>query len=380
LNLKILISWFHIPWYVTEENIITDRVKEGLERHGQFIDEHAGIIEALMVLCFPVRDAIFQQEQRAFFSLVGIALKSDNFEKDSVFLSEAQKYLTDFGWVGTYILLPREIMELWNLIKKVKKSLSENALEDYKKEIQAKKEISELAEKLLRGLSDDEELIKFIKWARDFGWLLTFSVEQAIKSSAKFIPFYKIVSQAIGVQYEDWINLTSGEILEILEGGQAVSSKEIKNRKKGFIFMIEKGKRIKLTSGDIGQELVEWFEKEVGARNLEDIKEFKGFPANKGIVQGKVRMALTPADSARLEVGEILVCAMTSPDYLSAMKRAAAYITDEGGVLSHAAIIAREFNKPCIVGTKIATKVLKDGDLVEVDAEKGIVKIIKRAK
>jgi len=253
-------------------------------------------------------------------------------------------------------------------------------VEDYKKEIQAKKEISELAEKLLRGLSDDEELIKFIKWARDFGWLLTFSVEQAIKSSAKFIPFYKIVSQAIGVQYEDWINLTSGEILEILEGGQAVSSKEIKNRKKGFIFMIEKGKRIKLTSGDIGQELVEWFEKEVGARNLEDIKEFKGFPANKGIVQGKVRMALTPADSARLEVGEILVCAMTSPDYLSAMKRAAAYITDEGGVLSHAAIIAREFNKPCIVGTKIATKVLKDGDLVEVDAEKGIVKIIKRAK
>ncbi len=310
-------------------------------------------------------------------SLAEIASKSDNFEKDSVFLSAAQNSLSDFGWVGTYLLLPREVMGLHYLIKIIRKALSENALEYYKKEIKVKKETSELAKTLLRGLNDDEELIKFINWARDFGWLLTFSVEQAIKSSAKFIPFYKIVSRAIGVQYEDWVNLTSGEILEMLEDGKAVSPKEIKNRKKGFIFMIEKGRRIKLTSGDAGNELVEWFEKKVGAKNLEDIKEFKGFPANKGIIRGKVRLALTPADSARLKVGEILVCAMTSPDYLSAMKRAAAYVTDEGGVLSHAAIIAREFNKPCIVGTKIATKVLKDGDWVEVDANKGIIRVIK---
>jgi len=379
LNLKILIPWFHIPWYVTEENMITDKVKEGLERHRQFIDASGGITEVLTALCFSAREAIFQQEQRAFFDLVGIALKNDNFEKDPVFLSKAQKYLADFGWVGTYFLLPREVMKSEELIRKVKKALSENALEDYEKGIKARKEISELAEKLFQGLSGDEELVKFINWARDFGWLLTFSVEQAIKSSAKFISFYKIVSRTIDVQYEDWANLTSEEILKMLEGGQVVSPAEIKNRKKGFIFMIEKGNR-KLTSGDAGRELVEWFEKEVGTKDLEGVEEFKGFPANKGIVRGKVRLALTPADSAMLKIGEILVCAMTSPDYLSAMKRAAAYITDEGGVLSHAAIIAREFNKPCLVGTKIATKVLKDGDLVEVDANRGVVKILKRAE
>ena len=71
---------------------------------------------------------------------------------------------------------------------------------------------------------------------------------------------------------------------------------------------------------------------------------------------------------------------MIKPDYLSAMKKAVAFVTDEGGITCHAAIVARELNRPCIIGTKIATKVLKDGDEVEVDADKGVVKILKRVK
>ena len=61
------------------------------------------------------------------------------------------------------------------------------------------------------------------------------------------------------------------------------------------------------------------------------------------------------------------------------MKKASAFITDEGGITCHASIMAREMKKPCIIGTKIATQVLKDGDLVEVDAQRGIVRILKKA-
>lgn len=71
--------------------------------------------------------------------------------------------------------------------------------------------------------------------------------------------------------------------------------------------------------------------------------------------------------------GDILICKMTSPDYVPLMKKASAIITDEGGILSHAAIICRELNIPCIVGTGNATQELKDGDNIGVDAEKGIV-------
>ena len=79
----------------------------------------------------------------------------------------------------------------------------------------------------------------------------------------------------------------------------------------------------------------------------------------------------------RVKQGDILAASMTTPDYVSAMKKAKAIITDEGGITCHAAIVSRELGIPCVIGTKIATKALKDGDVVEVDADKGVVKILK---
>jgi pyruvate,water dikinase len=69
---------------------------------------------------------------------------------------------------------------------------------------------------------------------------------------------------------------------------------------------------------------------------------------------------------------------MTTPDYVSAMEKSVGFITDSGGITCHAAIISREFGVPCIVGTKNATTMLKDGDLVEVDADNGVVRILEQ--
>ena len=80
-----------------------------------------------------------------------------------------------------------------------------------------------------------------------------------------------------------------------------------------------------------------------------------------------------------VRAGEILVTKMTSVKCASIIPKIAAIVTDDGGRLCHAAILSREFKIPCIVGTKIATKVLKDGDLVEVDAEKGVVRTLRSA-
>ena len=73
--------------------------------------------------------------------------------------------------------------------------------------------------------------------------------------------------------------------------------------------------------------------------------------------------------------GEILVANNTTPEFTPIMKKAAAIITEQGGITSHAAIVSRELGIPCVIGTRIATKVLKDGDRVEVDANCGLVKI-----
>jgi pyruvate,water dikinase len=80
----------------------------------------------------------------------------------------------------------------------------------------------------------------------------------------------------------------------------------------------------------------------------------------------------------KMNEGNVMVAHTTFPSLVPAMKKASAIITDDGGITCHAAIVARELKTPCVVGTKIATKILKDGDMVEVNADKGIVKVIKK--
>lgn len=102
----------------------------------------------------------------------------------------------------------------------------------------------------------------------------------------------------------------------------------------------------------------------------------KGQTAYSGQVKGKVRIILNPS-SSNFKKGNILITPMTRPDFVPLMKIAGAVITDGGGILSHAAIVSREFKIPCVIGTKTATKAFKDGDLVEVNANKGWIKKIK---
>ena len=103
-------------------------------------------------------------------------------------------------------------------------------------------------------------------------------------------------------------------------------------------------------------------------------ERIKGFVGCPGKVIGKVRIVKQEnITTSKLNSDEILVCDMTTPEYVQLMKQSCGIITDRGGILSHAAIVSRELQKPCIVGTNNATKILKNGDTVELDAHNGIV-------
>lgn len=106
----------------------------------------------------------------------------------------------------------------------------------------------------------------------------------------------------------------------------------------------------------------------------ETLKGSVAWPGN--VVQGRVQVLMNSDEIRRFRPGSVLVTPMTSPEYLSAMRQAAAIITDEGGVTCHAAITARELKIPCIIGTRFATKILEHGSHVEIDARRGIIKKI----
>ena len=99
----------------------------------------------------------------------------------------------------------------------------------------------------------------------------------------------------------------------------------------------------------------------------------RGLGASPGRASGKVRVLKSALDGAQLQAGEVLVANMTSPDWVSVMRRAAAVVTDSGGMTCHAAIVSRELGIPAIVGAGNATQLLKDGVLVTVDADRGQV-------
>lgn len=164
------------------------------------------------------------------------------------------------------------------------------------------------------------------------------------------------------------------EIISFLRDKSPINVNILNERKKHYQWIMEEGKE-KYCFGkntSIKEHLI--FKNEHNTSNTTEIKGSSAYP---GIVKGYVKCIKTINDVAKVRKGDVLVAPMTDLNYMVAMKKAAAFVTDEGGILCHAAIVAREMRKPCIIGTKLATQVLKDGDIVEVDAEKGIVRKIK---
>jgi phosphohistidine swiveling domain-containing protein len=184
--------------------------------------------------------------------------------------------------------------------------------------------------------------------------------------------FVKSLAENIPTDPEALLFSTGKEVLSYLEQG-VWSPQPTENRKAGVGLIAEDDVRQIV----VGSELI-LLESLLEATESSNLI---GQTAFKGAATGEVKIILDPVkDASKFNDGDILVAGMTRPEFLPLMKKATAFITDAGGMLSHAAITARELKKPCIVGTKNATKILKDGDLVEVDTSKGIVKVLKHGK
>ncbi len=184
--------------------------------------------------------------------------------------------------------------------------------------------------------------------------------------------FYKEASRRTGISLREIFYTIDPELKSIILNKGVDHQKLINRRKNGCLF-VHSPAGWKLYEGNE----YDMIDKKIFLEKSENIQEIRGVPASPGKIIGKVRIILKPSQLNKIELGDILVANNTTPDFVPAMKKAAAIITEQGGITTHAAVVSRELKVPCIIGTKIATQVLHDGDLVEVDADQGIVKIIK---
>mgnify|MGYP001594306129 CR=1 FL=1 len=178
----------------------------------------------------------------------------------------------------------------------------------------------------------------------------------------------KEISRRLDVPFEYTRYMTESEMVSALETGK-IDAELLASRKKRCFVHGTRG----TTTIYAGKEAEAWAAK-VALEPEVKAEELHGTPATVGHAKGPARIVNTVEDMAKMQQGDILLSVATNPFLLPAIKKAAAIVTDQGGLTCHAAIVSREFGIPCVVGTRHATRSFKDGDQLDVDAHQGIVR------
>lgn len=311
-------------------------------------------------------------------ALINLYKKLKGFEPVSPFMIFYVKDLLVEEWVDRNLL--KELIECVYLENLKNSNFLKDSIVNYKKHLASYKDSNikslEGLQKYLHSLSlalegflvfyftagDDrtpEPLFGLAKKVRDsdnLGDVTDKKIKSALKNIFPHVEGYEAV-----ISYYDLSKMPTADVL--------------KKRAKQFLFIPGKlAEAISLQDfSDRAQEYHFNIETPPQDSNI-----LNGQTGNEGYAKGRVRVIKRKEQIINAQRGEILVSPMTTPDFAPAMKKAAGIITDEGGITCHAAITSRELGIPCVIGTKFATQILHDGDLVEVDADKGVVRIIER--
>lgn len=322
-----------------------------------------------------------------YFEVISSPTKLNDYQKmrldilglvisNKVKAKNIEKLVKKYGWYSEYSyiehLLDKDYFE--NEIKKLNKQTAKqekmNILDIVNNN---RKKFNEVNKKIK---NPELKLISLI--INDYTFIRTDRIDQIKKSQVNIRPFYQWLGKELTKkssskwEYKDTLFLLNDEIINFLKDDILPEYKEVKKRiNKEYILYYDRERHM-LYNPLIIKEV------ENIISESEHKNEIKGTIVHKGIVSGIVNIVSCKDDLNNVKADCIFVAKTTMPEYTPKMRIAKAFVTDEGGITSHAAIIARELKIPCIVGTKNATKMLKNGDFIEVDAINGIVKIIKR--
>ncbi len=215
---------------------------------------------------------------------------------------------------------------------------------------------------------------ELIELHEEFVFYRTYRTERSYEALYYLEKFLENLENATNLEKHELSFYTAEELTTFLSTGRRVEAWLLADRMNEYAMTLHNETFI-MMQGSRAKDWIETNFKEFAAQ----VSEVKGLAAYRGKITGKARILLSASDQHTVNEGDILIVPMTTPDYLPSMQRAAGFVTDEGGVICHAAIVARELKKPCVIGTKKATSVFQSNDTVEVDGFTGMVRLIARA-
>ncbi len=361
------------------DEMVADMIKEVYDK--STLKGKTRFTEVFSILTAPVHLSFINEAE---VSLLKVALKLDKsiFAKNKIKdikqkladkqLSIIKDHQKNFFWTrNNYVDV--KVLDVNHFIRELKKLFEMDI--DIKKEIKGIEDTPLNNEKkkkeLIKKLSPSQELKTLIKISEDFTYWQDERKKSTFWNAHYFILILKEISKRINVPTELLKYMTPREVSTVFK--EKPDPRELTARKNNCAYYWDKEGMECLHS-----EEADKIKKAIlGTTDLSDVDDFRGLTASLGKAIGKVKVIKSVKEVGKVKEGDILVAVMTRPDYVPGMKKAAAIVTDEGGVTCHAAIVSRELSKPCIIGTKIATKVLKDGMMVEVNANHSWVKIIR---
>ena len=330
-------------------------------------DESVKIGEYFNAFTTPARSTTPQQEETALHYLKLKELAGD-LSEDEIAAHTARYSYIAFGYDGPGWSLS-EVKERLNGLPAQKSEL-EKQIDEIKHTPAVIKEKQEKYARELNLTDHEKYLFKVLEILGYWKFERKLANQRSHEMMEKFI---EELMRRFGFSKAQAKMIAPYELKDILVNGR-VDVNELNNRLKLSIGLFTGFENDRMVSGAEAQNIAD--EIEVSLAVDTSVKKIKGVCAYPGKVKGVVKIVNDESDMSKFNAGDILLSTSTMPKIIPAMKKAAAIVTDSGGITCHAAIVSRELKVPCVIGTKIATKVLKDGDLVEVDAEKGIVRKI----
>lgn len=296
-------------------------------------------------------------------------------QRKQILFKASRKLAKLFGWMPVFAFgAPWDENHYLSELKEI----SARSLTDLKNEYDELKNYSKIRNQELSALVKQyklqpEDLQKFI----DFGLALDARNEaEYLVSLCGFylLPIYDEITRRLYISVKQLRSLVKKDIIACLEG--RADPQEVFSRQGKIIGWVSDKSmtEIKYLSSKEAQRFFNYLNKH--AANLQGHDEQKGVCASPGKAKGRAKIVNYISEIDKVKPGDILITKATTVDYLPAMKKAAAFVTEVGGLTCHAAVVAREFGVPCVVSLKNATKSFKDGDLVKVDADKGVVRKI----
>jgi len=378
-QLAIMLEWDH--------ELLTNYLKDFLEKEIKKNHLPLKIGETFSVLTTPLKDSFQLKEEREVIKLALKILKKKKVKK--VFLKKEVKEITEqlpkinkklskeidlhykkYCWLSFMYIGPA-----WNkdyFVARIKGLLKdEKELPEILKKMNSReKEVKQ--KKLAELLSLNKKTQELFGISKEIIYLKGLRKDAMYFSFYSYEPLLKEISKRTGFSVNQLRFLWPTELSKAILG-KKFNPNELNERRKLSVFVSINGKKKTF----IGKEAKKRAKQSPNPKNFK-LKELEGTTAVPGMVKGIAKIINIPEEMSKMNEGDILVSHVTNPNLVPAMKKASAIVTDIGGVTCHAAIVSRELNIPCVIGTKIATKVFKDGDLLDVNANHGIIKKIKK--